>query len=137
MNLMLVNSFVKMKIINLLILICVPYFHTSWRVANPIVLSILVIKFLQRPTQGSIGKLWFTNAIAIDFHESKSYALIYCYTLFRSHLTFRMKGNEKEKEFCLSQENLDSCNRGLLKWSMVTRKHEIIVAGKTRFEVKR
>ena len=48
-----------------------------------------------------------------------------------------MKGIEKEKEFCLSQENLDSCNRGLLKWSMVTRKHEIIVAGKIRFEVKR
>ena len=65
--------------------------------------------------------------------------LLHLYTikLLKAHLTFRMKGNEKEKEFCLSQENLDSCNRGLLKWSMVTRKHEIIVAGKTRFEVKR
>ena len=48
-----------------------------------------------------------------------------------------MKGNEKEKEFCLNQENLDLCNMALFKWSMVTRKHEVIVAGKGRFEVKR
>ena len=74
--------------------------------------------------------------MAIYIHE---FGLLHLYTtnIFQAHFTFRMKGNEREKELCLNQENLDLCNRELFKWSMVTRKHEIIVEEKTRFEVKR
>ena len=48
-----------------------------------------------------------------------------------------MRGEERDKESCLNNKNLDLCNAKSNKWSDPTRRNKVIVEGQIRYEVKR